>query len=284
MMKAFRLGLVCTNYDRSLSTNKSFRLASLGKEKLFETVKSNIQGFIGLSHYCAENSIPMLRLGNAFIPFASHEKFEKSWWNELEIMLKDAKSDLPSNQPRITIHPGQFIQLGSSSTNVIQSSLKELEYCHRLLSILGDESSVITLHIGGKKDGKEVVFERFYKTFLQNLWLKDFLALENDEHNFNAKETLELSKLCNIPTIFDIFHHSINQSEVNWMQIKETWGSKRPKVHLSSQGDGPVGMHSIFIEKGDFKSLIAFLGNDASCVDIMIEAKGKEKAIHDLMK
>ena len=283
MMKAFRLGLVCTNYDRSLSTNKSFRLASLGKEKLFETVKSNIQGFIGLSHYCAENSIPMLRLGNAFIPFASHEKFEKSWWNELEIMLKDAKSDLPSNQPRITIHPGQFIQLGSKNPKVVQSSLQELLYCHKLLTILGDEQSVITLHVGGKKDGLEVVFERFYSIFSKNLWLQDFLALENDEYNFNAKETLQLATSCKIPMIFDIFHHSINPSEISWRDIKQSWGQKRPKVHLSSQGDGPLGMHSLFIEPKDFDNLIHFLGEDALHVDVMIEAKGKEKAIHQLM-
>jgi len=280
----FRFGLVCSNHDKTLSTNKTFRLASLSKQKLFETVQSNIKGLIGLSEYCANSSIPMLRLGNAFVPFASHPDFNDSWWNELEVMLKDAKKALPANCPRLTIHPGQFIQLGSSNPKVVDSSLRELAYCHRLLSILGDKRSVITLHVGGKKDGKETVFERFFRVFSHNVWLRDFLALENDEHNFNAKETLELATMCQIPMIFDIFHHSINPSQISWSQIKQSWGTKEPKVHLSSQGDGPKGAHSIFIKKEDFDTLVNFLGDDALGVDIMIEAKGKEDAIKHLQE
>lgn len=278
----YRFGLVCTNAARTLTTNKTFRLSSLSKERLFETVQINIQGLIGLSYYCKETSIPLLRLGNAFIPFASHKDFDPLWWKELEPMLKEAKQKLPEGAPRLTIHPGQFIQLGSKHPHVIASSLEELAYCHRLLTLLGDDQSVITLHVGSSKEGMDLVFERFLKHLTQNTWLKDFLALENDEHNYSAHETLKLANSCSIPMIFDSFHHSILPSKILWSQIKQSWGKKRPKVHISSQGMGPVGAHADFIEREDFSALLSFLGNDAPHVDIVVEAKAKELAIERL--
>ena len=84
--------------------------------------------------------------------------------------------------------------------------------------------------------------------------------------------------------IFDIFHHSINSSEISWKEIKSSWKEKRPKLHISSQGDGPIGMHAPMIRSDDFKELKEFLGEDIFAVDVMVEAKAKEEAIEALIQ
>jgi len=166
----------------------------------------------------------------------------------------------------------------------VESSLRELVYCHKVLEMLGSEDGVITLHIGGAHGDKEATMQRFYDVFTGNIWLKKYLALENDEYNFNAKQTLRLAKRCDIGMIFDIFHHSINPSDIEWKSIAASWKEKRPKMHISSQGDGKIGTHAAFINKDDFETLLAFVGSDAEYVDIMVEAKAKEDAIEMLKK
>lgn len=277
-----RLGLFCSTKDSKLSTNRTFRLENLSFEKVYETVKKNLDDLKDILVCCEANNIPMFRLGNAIVPFASHPNFQNSWWIELEPLFKDAKDFYKNFDIRLTIHPGQFIQLGSPKENVVKSSLKELEYCTKVLDLLNAKDGVITLHIGGKNGNEIETLKRFEQVFNDNLWLKKYLALENDEYNFNAKQTLDLCKTCGIPMIFDIFHHSINPSDIEWYEIKSTWQNKRPKVHISSQGEGKIGTHAKEITQDDFTNLIKFLGADWENVDIMVEAKDKEYAIDNL--
>jgi len=276
----YKLGLVCSMKNKHYTTNKSFRLKSLTKEKLFETVMINLEGLEKIAGYCKSNKISTLRLGNSIVPFASHPNFDQSWLNELESLFTQTREKLKNYPLRLTIHPGQFIQLGSKNPKVLESSLAELRYCTKVLDLLADQKDgVICLHIGGRAGDANATIERFYEVFMQNTWLEKYLALENDENNFNAKETLFVCKRCKIPMIFDIFHHSLNPSEIQWSEIKSSWKHKRPKIHISSQGDGPTGMHAPYIQKKDFQTLKEFVGDDIDKIDIMIEAKAKEEAI-----
>ena len=274
-----RLGLFCSTKDLTFSTNRSFKLASLSQERLFKTVQDNLRDFVSLIDFCEQKTIPIFRLGNALVPFASHKAFDAFWWDILRPLFDEARQAYAHASLRLSIHPGQFIQLGSPNPLVVEASLKELAYCQKVLDLLEAKEGVITLHIGGAHGDKEATMARFKKVFYAHDWLKESLALENDEYNFNASETLHLAKECGIGMIYDHFHHSINPSCIQWDAIKASWGEKRPKVHISSQGEGKVGTHASFIDEKDIKSLIHFLGADAHDVDIMVEAKAKEEAI-----
>lgn len=279
-MQRLRLGLFCSTNDGTLSTNRSIKLTSLSKEKALEIATKNISDFPAIVEFCKKRNISMFRLGNSCIPFASHLDFDQTIWDELAPLFQKVKRTTLEHNLRLTIHPGQFIQLGSKNPSVVESSLRELEYCTRLLdSFEAGDDGVITLHLGGTNGDKEATMDRFCQVFSQNKWLEKYLALENDEYNFTANETLEVAKQCGIGMIFDIFHHSINPSDISWEEIKNSWGAKRPKLHISSQGDGKTGMHADFITDEDFQTLKNFLGDNLYEVDIMIEAKKKEDAI-----
>lgn len=278
-----RLGLFCSTNDGILSTNRSIKLSSLSKAKVLEVASKNLLDFPAIVEFCQKRNITMFRLGNSCIPFASHPSFDETIWEGLTPLFEKVNRTTLLHNLRLTIHPGQFIQLGSKNPKVVESSLRELEYCTRLLdSFEAGEDGVITLHLGGTNGDKEATMERFCEVFKENPWLSKYLALENDEYNFTALETLEVAKRCGIGMIFDIFHHSINPSEISWNEIKSSWKEKRPKLHISSQGDGKVGHHADLIKKEDFKTLEDFLGDDLFEVDIMVEAKRKEEAIKQI--
>jgi UV DNA damage endonuclease len=278
-----RFGLFCSTNDGTLSTNRSIKLSSLSKAKVLEIASKNISDFASIVEFCQKRNITMFRLGNSLIPFASHLDFDESIWNELTPLFQKVKRTTLKHNLRLSIHPGQFIQLGSKNPKVVEASLRELAYCERLLdSFEAGDDGVITLHLGGINGDKKATMERFCEVFQANPWLGKYLALENDEYNFNVSETLEVAQKCGIGMIFDIFHHSINPSEVSWIEIKNSWGAKRPKLHISSQGEGKVGHHADFISEIDFTTLQDFLGDDFCEVDIMIEAKKKEDAIEKL--
>ncbi|MGQ9473368.1 MAG: UV DNA damage repair endonuclease UvsE [Candidatus Caldatribacteriaceae bacterium] len=277
-----RYGLFCSTRDGKLSTNRTFRLSNLCFEKVYSTVKRNLEDFKAILVLCQKNHLTMFRLGNSLVPFASHPNFRESWWDGLIPLFERARDFYRDFDIRLTMHPGQFIQLGSPKEEVVLASLRELKYCTRVLDLLEAKEGVVTLHIGGKNSSEGETLERFRDNFAQNMWLKKYLALENDEKNFNALATLSLCEACGIPMVFDIFHHSLNQSDISWSRIKKTWGNRRAKVHISSQGEGKIGTHAMEIKKSDWKTLLEFLGEDYQKVDIMVEAKGKEEAIKKL--
>ncbi|MBN2895290.1 MAG: UV DNA damage repair endonuclease UvsE [Campylobacterales bacterium] len=276
-----RFGLFCSLRDNAHSTNRTFRLASLSRERVVQTARQNLEDLPPLIDYCVRHDIGMFRLGNAIVPFASHIGFDPAWWEELEPLFETARHRIEGSGVRLSIHPGQFIQLGSPRSEVVEASLRELAYAHRVLQLLGDNpQGVITLHVGAAHGDHHATMARFIQTFHANDWLGRFLALENDEFHFCAGQTLEVANACGIGMIFDIFHHSINPSEVCFKTIKASWGVKRPKLHISSQAPGGKrGMHADWIDPEDFESLLRFLGDDARNVDVMIEAKAKEDAI-----
>lgn len=279
-----KFGLFCSTNDGTLSTNRSIKLASLSKEKVIEVASKNIKDLQDVFIFCQNRGISMFRLGNSIIPFASHNQFDTTIWEELKPLLNEAKKGNEKTKIRLSIHPGQFIQLGSKNPDVVKSSLAELSYCFKILDLLDAKDGVVTLHLGGTNGDKKKTMERFCEVFFENSWLGKYLALENDEYNFNASETLEVANICGIGMIFDIFHHSINPSDVSWDEIKKSWKGKRPKVHISSQGEGKIGHHADFITQEDFSNLKDFLGEDFCEVDIMVEAKKKEDAIEVLQK
>ncbi len=276
-----RYGLFCSLRDNTLSTNRTFRLASLCRERVLGTVAQNLEDLPRIMEFCVHREIGMFRLGNAVVPFASHTGFDPVWWEELEPLFERAYKRIEGCGVRLSIHPGQFIQLGSPKAEVVEASLRELAYAHRVLQWLGDDAqSVITLHVGAAYGDHHATMERFIQTFHAHSWLGRFLALENDEWHFSAAQTLEVANACGIGMIFDIFHHSINPSNICFKAIKASWGAKRPKLHISSQApQGKRGMHADWIEPEDFRALLRFLGEDEKHVDVMIEAKAKEDAI-----
>jgi UV DNA damage endonuclease len=131
--------------------------------------------------------IRFLRVSSEMFPFASHAKYGY----DLDFaypVLREAGNLAMKYGHRLTTHPGQFTQLGSPRPEVIEASVKDLEYHSQLLRGLGlegqaDRDAVMILHMGGMFGDKAATLNRFrenYTTLLSED-IKRRLVLENDD-------------------------------------------------------------------------------------------------------
>ncbi|MEM2002156.1 MAG: UV DNA damage repair endonuclease UvsE [Nitrososphaerota archaeon] len=280
------LGFFCSTSDNRLSTNHRIKLRSLSEDRLLEVFKRNLDDLMKLLDLSRRMGLTIFRLGSNFIPFASHTRFNRGWFKAIERILREAADRVRGYGIRITMHPGQYVVLNSPNENVIMRSLAELRYHFWVLDTLGlGDESLVVVHVGGVYGDKMRALKRFEETVENNKWLTRRLALENDERHYTMSEVIEISESLGLPAVLDYYHHTLNPSKFSMDRLVSTWRNIVPETHLSSapQRAHRFGEHGDYVEVRDFKNLISlFLGERA--IDIIVEAKKKEKAISRLLE
>lgn len=81
-------------------------------------------------------------------PFASHEKYGYSL-DYCSPLLARAGALANKYGHRLTVHPGQYTQLGSPRAAVLEAARRELAYHCQMLDLMGMGSdSVMIVHVG----------------------------------------------------------------------------------------------------------------------------------------
>jgi UV DNA damage endonuclease len=270
------------------TTNRKLRLASVSDvEKLQGLVRGNIADLRAILRWNAEREIPLFRMGQDLIPFASHPAFPYDWEAEHGEELRGVGELARDLGIRLSMHPGQYINPGSPTPEVVERSLWELRYVARVFDLLGNHDSVAVLHMGGAYADRTASAARFVGALRPEEQVLRYLALENDERVWTGAEVVETSCVLGIPAIVDAFHHGLNPGSLTLEEALDvalpTWEPRgaRPKLHLSSQDpDKRPGAHAYSVDCRDWQALLAALdGRDA---DVMVEAKGKERALASL--
>ena len=159
-----------------------------------------------------------------------------------------------------------------------------------------DQNSIVVIHGGGVYGDKEKTIKRWCDNFMRlPERVRNRLVLENCEKNFNIEDCLRVSKIVNIPIVFDTHHfdcykllhpeEKFKEARAYMLPVLTTWRKRniKPKFHVSEQGDGRMGKHSDYIENiPDY--LLEIPKKYHTKIDIMIEAKMKEQAILRLHK
>ena len=283
-----RLGYPTQNLTIPASTNRTLRLASLGDpEKLRAVVWENLLGLETILRWNAEHGIPIFRMGQALIPFASHPAFPYDWQAEHGDDLREIGELARTSGIRLSMHPGQFIQPGSPKPCIPERSLAELRYAARVFDLIGNLDSVIVLHMGGAHEDREATAARFVEKLRPESAVLRYLALENDERVWTVPEIVKTARSLGIPAITDSFHHGLNPGGLTLEKALDlslpTWDppDARPKLHLSSQDPAKQpGAHAYLVDLQDWHSLLSALGDHEA--DVMVEAKGKELALAPL--
>lgn len=293
LRRMIRLGYPTQNLTIPAGTNRTCRLASLADtEKVRGLVRANIAGLVGILRWNAERGISLFRMGQAMVPFASHPAFPYDWEAEHGAELAEAGALARELGARLSMHPGQYIQPGSTRPEVARRSVLELRYVARLLDLVGGPDSVMVLHLGGSYGDKPATVARFVERMRPEGEILKYLALENDEKIWTVEDVAGAARALRIPAIADAFHHSLNTGGLDlgealelalpaWAQTPAGADRGRPKLHLSSQDpDKQPGAHAFGLELRDWEALREAL--DGREADVMIEAKGKEKALAPL--
>ncbi|MEM4718359.1 MAG: UV DNA damage repair endonuclease UvsE, partial [Desulfurococcaceae archaeon] len=252
---------------------------------LYSVFERNLKDFVSLLELSCSLGLTIFRLGSDFIPFASNERFQREWLDDIEAKLRKLSSLIMELGIRVTMHPGQFVVLSSPRPDVVYRSLRELEYHFWVLDTLElGRESIVVVHVGGVYGDKRESMNRFMKVVRENDWLVRRLAIENDERYYNVADVVKLGEELGLPVVFDYYHHVLNPSSFNIDKLVDTWSGVIPEFHLSSKParSHRFGEHGDYVEVGDFKGLMDIWGG-RGFLDVIIEAKKKEKAIEKLL-
>lgn len=215
---------------------------------------------------------------------------------------------------RITIHSSLRNHLASLNPAVVEATILELSHQADVLELMDLDQAVIIIHGGGTYGDKAQAKLRWIQQFAELPYkVRSRLGIENCERNYGLTDVLDVAEACNIPVVFDLFHHPCynyyhpeeKECPVDeiFSRIIDTWRriqptdrpkadnspasntARRPLFHISEQFYDPsasrlsrIGKHSEYIKDIPvwFLNLVK---REAITVDIEVEATGNERAI-----
>ena len=181
------------------------------------------------------------------------------------------------------MHPDQFVIINALKDDVVEASIRELEYhCTVLDEMELDGTAKIQIHLGGVYGDKSSAIDRFIARYnALSTSLKRRLVIENDDRSYSLEDCLSVYQKIGIPILFDAFHHQCLHNGETLRQGLElsasTWQESDgiPMVDYSSQQRGQrSGSHAKTLNTASFKKFLQETrGLD---FDLMLEIKDKE--------
>jgi len=278
-----RIGYPCINTTIGCKSGRTFRLKSYSEERLIETVKSNLYCLSKILKFNLRHNLLFFRITSDLVPFASHPICTFNWQEHFAEDFKTIGDFIKSHEMRISMHPDPFTVINSLENRVFDNSLRELVYHAQVLDLMElNTSAKIQIHVGGVYGDKEKSMKRFVEMFEKlDQIIKRRLVIENDERRYNLKDCLKISAETEVPILFDVFHHGINNSGETIKEAFElftrTWKEKDglPMVDYSSQQtDNRRAKHAEAINTEKFRKFLE--DTKPFDFDIMLEIKDKE--------
>ena len=285
-----RLGYACITNCLDSTSSSPYTYGEYLKygdmEKLDRVIVSNLKSLEEIIYYNIKNNIHFYRMSSKIIPLAtkSDVKFDyinkyKSYYDKIGKMISDYDM-------RVDFHPDQFCVLNSVKSDVVSASIDILKYHYNLLEAFGIKNKILILHVGSNSFGKDNSIRRFINNFNKlPKYLRECIAIENDDKVFNVSDVLEISKIIGVPVILDYHHHLCNKSDFSFDDIFNSFNNGRVKMHFSSsKNKKDFRSHNDYINGDDFIDFIKILKKYDRDVDIMIEAKCKDDSLFRLVR
>jgi UV DNA damage endonuclease len=329
----WRITQCCQFHDKTLAklynfgtTTKTYALKEGGKQKVQDKALFNCNQLLAvLRDYfpTQPKNLRSFRISSDLFPCYTLD-FTQPWYQEIEeqivSILGAAGEYALKHEIRVSVHPGQYTVLASNKADVVQNSIKDLEY-HALYGKLMNipaKDFVMNIHLQGLYGGKHMDgINRFAANFQ---YLSDYaqqsLAVENEDkpNGYDIAHTLELAQLIPTRCTLDTHHyacHRMTESEkvkladktVNkkirdvpnitvtddmFKEAVKTWKGLRPLFHTSQSFSEdnqdywmkPNAHAEIFEDEEHMARHVPML----QYADFDIEAKHKEVAVQGFYK
>lgn len=289
-----RLGLCCIFRDEPIKFRNTTATSLARKPRadqlaqLGQLCLTNADALLAALRFCDSNGIGCFRVNSQILPLKTHPVvgYTVEELPGADLILERFRlcgSFAREKALRVCFHPDQFVVLNSPRQEVVEASVRELEYQAEVSEWVG--SDVVNIHGGGSYGDKAKALE----TFARNLGLlsdraRSRLTVENDDKTYTPTDLLPVCKAEGIPLVYDVHHHRCCRDGLTDAEATEaavsTW-DREPLFHISSpiegwEGPGP-SRHSDFIDIKDFPA--CWLGMDLT---VEVEAKAKELAVIQL--
>jgi UV damage endonuclease UvdE len=226
------------------------------EDKLWQIVKHNLLAIHKLVLKVATDKEPikrMVRLSSDFLPMYTHPKYGKFYErtdvkNLVETSLPNIGRLVKTHGVRLSFHPDQFCVLSSENPQIVENSIREIEYHAYLVSCMGlgkeFQDFKCNVHLSGK-GGINVFRKSFSK--LSDV-AKNILTIENDEFQAGLDYVLQVSDI--VPIVLDIHHNwvntggYINPKSSKAKKVIDSWRGVRPVIHYSYSKPEALIKHS----------------------------------------
>jgi UV DNA damage endonuclease len=291
---AFRIGYPCISAvlrEKDIFCSRTLTLKTL-EEKGIEAAKAlalkNIEDLITIIEYNERNALRMFRITSNLFPHLENKRALEQY------TIDFAREDLAragklarSYGHRLSMHPGQFCQLGSPRDEVVEQTVRDLNMHASIIYAMGykpELGAVLIIHGGGSFGNKEETLKRWETNFKKlPKSTQELIALENDDYQYTTLDLLPLCERNKIPLCIDFFHHQClgeNQFDIFdkklIKRVMNIWMSRgiKPKCHWSNQmPDMRKGAHGDCVK--DIPKKILDVCKKYGC-DIMLESKLKD--------
>ena len=289
------LGYVSISKTLDISPSKTITYTKFKEKKdynkLDNIIKENLINLEKIIDYNIKNNIHFYRLTSKLIPLATIKDLNFNYIAKYKEYYQRIGNKIKKHNIRVDTHPDQFCVLNSTKKEIINNSIEILKYHYNILKALDIENIIIILHIGSSVLGKENSIKRFINNFNKLPdYLKDCIAIENDDKIYNIKDCLNLCNKLNIPMILDYHHHICNNDNLNiddyLKDIFSTWKTT-PKIHFSSPKNKTkkeFRSHNDYIDINDFINFLEKIKPLKIDIDIMLECKQKDEALFKLVR
>jgi UV DNA damage endonuclease len=284
-----KLGYACINLTlgKKITTNRSMirrTFVQRGLDYVSELTLANAKDIIKILEWNVQNGIYLFRLSSAIVPWGDKLDITKlKDYEEIKSELKKAGDFAKQNGIRIGSHPGPFVVLTSPKETVVKNAIADLEMHGMIFDMMGLSQTPynkINIHCNGVYGDKKSAMDRFCTNFKRlSKSVQSRLTIENDDKAsmYSVKDLMYIHNQIGIPIVFDYHHHTFctgGLSEEEALKLAMTTWPKDivPVVHYSEprEGNKPQA-HADYIKR---------LPNQYGMeIDIMVEAKAKEKAI-----
>lgn len=291
-----RLGVCCQFRDQPIKFRTTTaavvsRMSRVdGRAKLAEVVRANAVALRAALEFCAGAGIGCFRINSQILPLKTHipqgyAMDDLPGGEAIVALFRECGAFARERGLRTCFHPDQFVVLNSQRPEVVDASIRELEYQAEVADWIG--ADVINIHAGGAYGDKPRALDAFARN-LDRLSdaVRGRLTVENDDTTYTPADLLPVCRATGLPLVYDVHHHRCLPDGVTIEAATEealaTW-NREPLFHLSSPiagWDGPQPRrHHDFIDAADFP--VCWRSRDLT---VEVEAKAKETAVLKLTR
>jgi UV DNA damage endonuclease len=269
----------------------AYRDGKYSRERIIDTYRNNVNEHLRILPKIIEGGIKSFRLSSSLFPL--FEFCSELARNDQQLLqgLATLGESFKSAGIRVTTHPGQFTVLSSDKQDVVDNSIRELEYHAWVFDQMGlDQTAFYAINIHGGKANRKEQLINVIQSLPPNV--KNRLTLENDEKCYNVPVLCDISSVTNIPVVFDSHHYNFNTGDLSfdvaYNMSRDTWGNIKPLQHLSNTEPGME--EAAFNQKRAHSQMIHYVPDlqleaiRANTIDVDVEAKGKNLAIFQMRK
>ncbi len=261
--------------------------------KLSQICLANAESLLRAVQAVSRMGIGAFRVLSPIFPRFTHSEVDYSLEDlpgveTIRVLLARVNDYRESHNIRLSFHPDQFVTISSPKIEVVESSVRELEYQGLVAELIG--ADVINVHGGGAFGDKITAPQRFRENFGRlSERVRQRLTLENDDKLYTVEDLLPVCRDLGIPLVYDVHHHRCHPDSLAVEEASriaaETWerADREPCFHISSPAEGwetkNPRRHADYVDVHDFpKSWV----NLKATIDV--EARAKELAVMKLMR